>query len=39
MDVILVAFGSFIVGGLFGMAVVAVMACKIINGNEDNEGL
>lgn len=39
MDVILVAFGSFIVGGLFGMAVVAVVACKIINGNEDNEEL
>lgn len=39
MDVILVAFGSFIAGGLFGMAVVAVMACKIINGNEDNEEL
>lgn len=39
MDMILVAFGSFIVGGLFGMAVVAVVACKIINGNEDNEEL
>lgn len=39
MDVILVAFGSFIVVGLFGMAVVAVVACKIINGNEDNEEL
>lgn len=39
MDMILIAFGSFIVGGLFGVAVMAVVACKVLNGNEDKDEL
>lgn len=39
MDMILAAFIGFIVGGICGIAVMAIVASKVINGNEDNEEL
>lgn len=39
MGMVIAAFVGFLVGGVFGIAIMAVVACKVLNGNEDKDEL
>lgn len=39
MEVVIAAFAGFLVGGIFGIVIMAIVACKVLNGNEGNEEL
>lgn len=37
MEVVIAAFVGFLVGGMSGIIIMAIVASKVINGNEDND--